>query len=150
MPQRVHDDPDARERALDALALSRREGYSLSRSARLTRTTPRTVLRYAGQGWRRERRRWRPKAFDRIPRPMRVLTDDGPVELELDSRQATIVARHANAVDEYLQSGDETALRPFRGRVITVDGVAYRLATDPYRLDRLAAGGELHYELYRR
>jgi hypothetical protein len=150
MRRRIHDDPDARERALDALALSRREGYSLSRSARMTRTTPRTVLRYSGQGWRREGRRWRPKAFDRIPREMNVLAEDGPVLLVLDSRQATIVADHANAVESYLRFGDESGLRRLRRTRVRVDGVAYELPTDPAALDRLAEGGELHYELYRR
>jgi hypothetical protein len=150
MKPRRREDPEVRERALDALALSRREGYSLSRSARLTRTTPRTVLRHAGQGWRREGRRWTPKAFDRIPRSMRVLTRYGPTELNLDSRQASIVAEHANAVQVYLRTGDTSGLKALRRTTIRVEGFDYSLPIDPVVLDRLAAGGELHYELYQR
>ena len=49
----------------------------------------------------------------------------------------------------YIETGDEEPLRRLRRRRIRVGGEDIDLATDPVRLDRLAAGGELHYELYR-
>src|SRR5207247_1358025 len=61
--------PDASPlgRALDALALTRREGLSLRAASDLARTDPRTVRRYAGQALRKRGGRWRPTAYDRIP-----------------------------------------------------------------------------------
>ena len=148
---RRRDDPEARERALDALARSRRDEVSLTRSARLTRTTPRTVLRYAGPGFEREGRRWAPRPFDRLPRTMTVLTERGPMEvITRDSRTSSHLAEHANAVRRYLETGDRTALRTLKRKDLQIGGHRFNLPTDPAVLDRLAAGGELHYELYRR
>lgn len=63
-------DSTPRERALDALALARREGYSLRRASDLARTDPRTVRRHAGQAFRKRGGRWAPTAYDHIPRDM--------------------------------------------------------------------------------
>jgi hypothetical protein len=148
-PQRL--DPAAQERSLTALALSRREGTSLSRASRLTRTTPRTVLRYAGSGFRKDGRRYRPTAFDRIPREMTVLTDRGPESVTVrDSRTASLLAEHANATKAYRDTGDTSGLRRLRKREAQISGRRLRLVTDADVLDRLIAGAELHYELYRR
>jgi hypothetical protein len=138
-----------RERALDALALTRR-GYSLRRAADLSRTDPRTVRRHAGTALRKTGGRWRPTPFDRIPREMTVLTSAGPQEVVVrDSRTASLLAEHANAVASYVERGDEAPLHRLRRRLVRIRGQPIPLATDPVRLDRLAAGGELHYELYR-
>jgi hypothetical protein len=137
------------ERSLDALAL-RRRGYSLRRAADLARTDPRTVRRHAGSALRKEGGRWVASPFDRIPREMTVLTPSGPeVVIVRDSRTASLLAEHANAVAGYIERGDEAPLRRLRRRSIQIRGQPVVLATDPVRLDRLAAGGELHYELYR-
>ncbi len=144
-------DPAARERALDALALSRRTGVSLTRAARLTDTTRRTVLRHAGRGFRREGRRWAPRAFDRIPREMTALTPRGPeLVVVRDSRTASLLAEHANAVRHYLHTGDDERLRELRRRMFHLGGRTVVLVADEELIDRLAAGGELHYELYAR
>jgi hypothetical protein len=144
-------DPFARERALDALALSRRQGMSLTRAARLTGTTRRTVLRHVGAGFRRDGRRWAPRRFDRIPREMTVLTDDGPIVLVIrDSRTASLVAEHANAVRHYLHTGDERRLDDLRRQTFRLRGETVVLVTEPDLIDELARGSELHYEVYRR
>lgn len=138
-----------RARALASLALTR-HGESLRRAAELTRTDPRTVLRHAGVAFGKEGRRWVASPFDRIPREMTVLTPAGPVEVTVrDSRTASLLAEHANAVQAYRDSGDEGPLRRLRRRRVQIRGQPVDLETDPIRLDRLAAGGELHYELYR-
>jgi hypothetical protein len=142
-------DSTPRERALDALAL-RRRGYSLQRASGLARTDPRTVLRHAGVAFRKEGGRWAARPFDRIPREMTVLTPAGPEAVTVrDSRTASLLAEHANAVAAYIESGDEEPLRTLRRRRVRIRGQPVVLETDPVRLDRLAAGGELHYELYR-
>jgi hypothetical protein len=103
-----------------------------------------------GQAFRREGRRYLPRPFDRIPRRMTAITTNGPRELVVrDSRTASLLAAHANAVRTYVETGDEKPLRKLRRRRIRVDGEDIDLETDPVRLDRLAEGAELHYELYR-
>jgi hypothetical protein len=150
-PQTGRSDPFARERALDALALARRQGLSLSQAARITGTTPRTVLRHAGRGFRRDGHRWTPKTFDRIPRDMAVLTADGPTVVTIrDSRTASLVAEHSNAVRHYLHTGDGLRLVGLRRRAFTHQGERIQLVSDLDVIDRLAAGSELHYEVYRR
>lgn len=141
----------ARERALDALALSRRDGISLSRAARLTGVDRRTVLRHAGRGFERRGRRWHPRPFDRIPRAMRVLTPSGPTLVVVrDSRTASLLARHANAIQHYSLTGDTALLERLPRRSIRVGGKEVALVTAPQQIDRLAEGAELHYELYHR
>lgn len=139
-----------RERSLAAVALMRREGVSLRRASDLSRTDPRTVRRHAAPALRRPGRRWVPTPYDRIPREMRVLTHDGPVDVTVrDSRTASLIAKHLNAVAAYVEAGDEGPIRARPRRVIRIRGQPFVLETDPVRIDRLAAGGELHYELYR-
>jgi len=143
-------DPYARERAMDALALARRRDISLTRAARLTGTTRRTVLRHAGAGFEKEGRRWTPRAFDRIAREMTVLTPVGPMSLVIrDSRTASLIAEHANAVRSYLHTGDESQLHDLRRHEFRFHGHRVPLVADADVVDRLAAGSELHYELYR-
>lgn len=123
---------------------------SLTKASRHTRTDPRTVLKHVGTAYRRNGRRYRPAPFDRIARAMTVLTARGPsVVVVRDSRTASLLAEHANAVRRYVDLGDDAPLRQLRRRRIQLDGQQIALATDPRLLDRLAAGGELHYELYR-
>lgn len=82
---------------------------------------------------------------------MTILTDRGPIEVTTrDSRTASHLAEHANAVQQYLETGDERALRSLGRKDLQIGGQHFNLPTDPVILDRLAAGGELHYELYRR
>jgi hypothetical protein len=143
-------DSTPRDRALAAIARMRREGLSLRQASDLTRTDPRTVRRHAAASLRRTGRRWVPKPYDRLAREMTALTPDGPMEVTVrDSRSATLLAEHANAVRAYIETGDERPLRQLRRRVIRIRGQPVLLETDPVRLDHLAAGGELHYELYR-
>lgn len=123
---------------------------SLSAAARFARTDPRTVRRYVGAALHKEGGRYRPSPFDRMPRDMTVLTPRGPEAVTVrDSRTASLLADHANAVAAYIETGDESRLGRLRRRTVRIRGQPVVLETDPVRLDRLAAGGELHYELYR-
>lgn len=87
---------------------------------------------------------------------MRVLvipTPSGLDEISVrDSRQATQLAKYWNAVQRYLQKGDESALRKFTGKRITdAKGKAVPLLTDTHELDRLGNAGVLSFEsLYAR
>lgn len=139
------------DRAFDVLSLMRRNpGLSLRQAADAARTDPRTVRRHAGRALSRRGRRWQATPYDRYPREMTVLTPAGPsAETIRDSRTASLLAEHLNAVREFIETGDERALQRLPRTVIHIRGQPVRLETDPFRLERLAAGGELAYELYR-
>ena len=66
-----------------------------------------------------------------------------------DSRTSSLLAEHLNAVRAFIETGDEGPLERLPRTVIRIRGQPVRLETDLYRLERLAQGGELHYELYR-
>jgi hypothetical protein len=82
---------------------------------------------------------------------MTVLTPDGPTSLVIrDSRTASLVAEHANAVRHYLHTGDESRLQELRRVTFRYRGESIRLATDADVIDRLAAGSDVQYEVYQR
>jgi hypothetical protein len=129
----------------------RREGLSLYDAARRARTTARSVLEHAGGGLRREGRRWAARTTDDLIRPMAVLTAEGAIWVDVrGSRASTLIGRHGAAVRAYRDLGDDRPLRRLRGRALLIDGRRIELLTDLDVIDRLAEGGELHYELYRR
>lgn len=130
----------AYDRALDALARMRTDGLSLSRAAREAGTTPAVVRKYVGSALHHTRRGTAPKPADRLYRRMTAITPDGPVTVEVrGSRAASLLSRHANAVQTFVQTGNARVLRAFRGK--SVGG--HELASDPNVLRRLARRGEL-------
>jgi hypothetical protein len=138
----------AQQRSLEALHLMRARGFSLAQAATESGTTPRTMQRHVGRALkRRTDGRYAATKWDRIPRTMRFLTENGLTELILrDSRTASEVARHMAAVDRFLKTGDTSALKPFRGKSIRVGKVDYRFLTNPTTLERLAFAGEVSFE----
>jgi hypothetical protein len=140
----------ARERALGALGLMRREGVPIKHAARQSGTTVETVLRHVGSVLGRTTRgRYTPRPYDRLYRRMPVLTTAGRIPVEVrDSRSASLLARHANAVKRYVHTGDASGLREFRGKAIRTNKRGYRLLSDLdlATIDRLAQAGELSFE----
>ena len=134
----------ARGRALDALSIMRRDGVSLRTAARRADTTPNNVLRHAGPALERRGGRYVASPADRFARLMQVLGRDvGIVSVSVrGSRQASLIARHWNAVNRYLNSGNDSDLRRFTGR--SVAGVEFE--TDLDVIDELAGAGELEFE----
>lgn len=140
----------SRERALDALAVARREGYSLRRASDLARTDPRTVRRYVGSAFVKSGGRWRATHRDRLAREMTLLTPGGPVQVVVrDSRTASAIAAHRVALTAYLEPPfDDSRLKVLKRKRVRVSGEDYELVTDPIRIDRLGKGGELDYDIY--
>ena len=108
-------------RALEALALMRREGIDLKTAARKAKTTPDTVIRHLSPRALRKGRdgRWHATKRDTIRRPMDMLTTVGPRTVQpRDSREASLIARHLNAVQAFLdiRPHGERELHAFRGR----------------------------------
>jgi hypothetical protein len=138
----------ARERALEAVALMRREGKTLGVAAQAAGTTPNTVKKYGGTALDRTRAgRYAATASDRLYRRMVMTTPAGQVEIDvIDSRTASRIARYNNAVRRYLETGDTSALREFAGKSVQAGKRRYPFITDPAALDRLARAGELSFE----
>jgi hypothetical protein len=80
------------------------------------------------------------------------LTPDGPTYLIVPNPDdRSTIARHLNAVRRYIETGISRDLKRFRGEGLAfADGTRLEFVTDLATIDRLAEGGELHYELYRR
>lgn len=150
---RTRRQAEARERALSALAVMRREGLSLSTAAASERTDPRTVVRYVGSAIRRDRTHGRYHATlrDRIARTLHVITPGGtqPVTVR-SSRTASRIAEYMNAVRTYVNSGDSSALARFAGRRFRTNLGTLGFVTDTATLDHLGDASELEIEgLYR-
>ncbi len=138
----------ARERALEAVSLMRRQGLSLSRASREAHTTPGCVRRYADSAlYKNQQGRFAPRKSDRLYRQMRVLTPQGEIMLDThDSRTVSTIGEYWAAVKRYLETGDTKPLRKFRNRSVRAGKKAYRFETRREVLHRLARRGELSFE----
>jgi hypothetical protein len=141
-----------RERALATLARMRREGIPLSKAARIEGISPRIVREYVRPALRRGRggEYWA-VPHDRIRRTLNFLDSRGLFPITVfESDKASEIAQFMNAVQWYRNTGDPRRLRPFKGKVLVVNGRAYRFITDLETLDRLADAGALRLDhLYR-
>jgi hypothetical protein len=141
---------EAHARALEAVNVMRRLGLTIERAARDVGTTVESVLKFGGSSLTRgPRNRYVPKASDRLLRPMEVITSEGKQSIDVrDSRSAAKIARHANAVRHYVNTGDTSRLREFRRAVVWSGKRGHRLASD-LDLDMLelhGRAGELSFE----
>lgn len=137
--------------SLDAIKLLRDgRARSLTRAARESSTTAATVRRYAGSALSLRGSKYRVKPSDRLRRELTFYDSKGRTTLVThSSRQATQIAIYHNAVKAYLVFGDDSALRAFDGKSITVHGKSYPFLTDRRVLSRLERAGELNFlEIY--
>lgn len=144
---------DQRERSLKALSYMRRKDHSLTSASKMMGVSPKTVRRHT-RAFRKERGRYRPKAYDRIERVMAI--NEGGREIYIsvrDSRHASTIGRYQSAVGHFLHTGDASVLRPFKGkRVRDASGKMHTLETDPQALYEIAERreDEEFYSIYRR
>jgi hypothetical protein len=136
----------SREQALAVVALMRREGLSLREAATRAGIDPRTVLRYVGSALERQGQHgeYRATPHDQSPRSLHFITPQGTVVITVkDSRTASRIAEHMNAVRAFTNSGDLAPLDAFKEETFEVDGVTYMFVTDPATLETLADAGVL-------
>lgn len=149
-----------RDREIDialanAISLMRTEKLTASAAARAS-GIPVDVLKVRGRKALRKRAngKYVAKPNDDLVRVVIVVSEDkGPIEVATrDSRQASQAGKHSAAVQRYLETGDNSALRRFHGkRIIDAQGNQVALLTDPEELDLLGSAGELSFEsLYAR
>jgi hypothetical protein len=149
---RTESELEARERALATLASMRRENLSLTAAADSVGIDPRTVLRYVGSALRQgPDGEYRATPQDSIPRTLHFITPAGTVPITVaDSRTASRIAEHMNAVRSFTHRGDSSVLEAFRGESFQAEGTIHEFVTDLPTLSRLADAGELAIErLYR-
>jgi hypothetical protein len=81
-------------------------------------------------------------------RVLAVPTDKGTQEMALrSSKQASLLGRYWDAVQRYLQTGDDTALQSFSGKSVTDEsGHRFDLISNSGELSRLGNAGVLSFE----
>jgi hypothetical protein len=145
---------DTWNRVLHAISRMRADGFSLTRAAREYGLDRQTVLTFAASALRKTAKgTYVAKPKDTLLRILVLPTVNGLQEIAVrDSRQASLVAEYWDAVQRYLQKGDESALRKFRGkRIKDATGKSISLLTSTEELDHLGHAGELSFEsLYAR
>ena len=148
-PQTDRQSPQARTRALHALAHMRREKVSLAEACRLEHIKPSTFLRYVGSAVRQDKPggRYRATKGDRFRRDLQIATPFGPVTIPVyASKNAEKISKYLNAVAHYLRTGDQAKLRPFKGKTLKVGRQRIKLLTDPDTLSSLAEADVLHLD----
>ena len=117
----------------------------LTKAAKMSGTTLSSIRRYAPSALEPGSEDVTPT--DRLPRPpMLMLTSEGSVSvIPENSVIASRIARHANAVRQYLINGDATTLISFRGRAIRSEGAVYEFLTDTRSINRFARAGAVYF-----
>lgn len=85
---------------------------------------------------------------DKLLRILAVPTAEGVREVAIrDSKQSTQLGKYWAAVQKYLQTGDDSALKKFRRKRITdASGKKIPLVVDTTVLDQLGSAGVLSFE----
>lgn len=127
----------------------RTDDVSLQQAAREYGLDPRTVVRLSGPALqKRPNGRYAARASDRLLRVLVVPSHEGLREVAVrDSRQATLLGDYWNALQRYLETGDASALRRFRGQHIAdANRKKVPVLTDLHELDRQGNAGNLSFE----
>ena len=145
---------DRWNRVTHTVAKMRANGVSLKQASKEFGLDPRTMIRWAKPGLRKQRNgRYAAKPKDTLLRVLTIPSLEGLREIAVrDSRQASRLGEYWAAVQKYLATGDTSALEKFRRKRIT-DASRKRipLLTNLEELDRLASAGVLSFEsLYAR
>lgn len=145
---------DTWDRVLTVISKMRSEKISLTHASRDVGISPHTVTRWGRSALRKRKNgKYVTKSQDNLLRIVMIPTPEGPREIAVrGSKQVSLLAEYWNALHRYLQTGDATLLKSFRGKVIKdADGVEVLLPTDLTTLNRLGSAGVLSFEsLYAR
>jgi hypothetical protein len=138
----------------EAVSLMRSNDIPARRAAGASGISRSTLIRRGGSALKKLKSgRYAAKRNDHLFRPVIVISENGPVEVATRNfLEASKAGRHSSAVERYLETGDDSALRRFKGKyVIDAQGNRVALLTDLDELDRLGSRGELTFEsLYKR
>jgi len=142
------------DRVLAAISKMRREKISLTQASRDAGTSPRTVTKWANTALqKRKNGKYAAKTSDNLLRLVMIPTPEGTRDIAVrGSKQVTLLAEYWNALHRYLQTGDVSQLKEFRGKHIKdANGVDVPLLVDLSALNRMGSAGVLSFEsLYAR
>ncbi|WP_263365242.1 hypothetical protein [Edaphobacter bradus] len=148
---------DARERwnrVAHVIQKVRKEGISVTQAAKDFALDRKEVIELGGRALRKRKNgRYEAKPHDRLIRFLVLPSPDGMKEVAIrDSRTASKIAAYSDAVHKFLQTGDESKLKPFRRlQFKDATGNSVTILTDPKQLTRLGSAGVLSFEsLYAR
>lgn len=145
---------DTYDRVIEAISKMRSGKVSLTQAAREARVSPRTVTKWGKSALRKGKSgKYVVKKNDTLLRVLSIPTPDGTRSIALrGSKQASLLGEYWNAVHRYLQTGDASKLKEFRGQTLKdASGVDVPLLVDPAALNRLGSAGVLSFEsLYAR
>jgi hypothetical protein len=142
-------DRDTWTNVTHVLSKMRREKVSLLKASREYGIDPRTVTRLAKSALRkRANGTYAAKATDRLLRVLVIPTEKGLQEVAVaNSRDASLLGKYWDAVQDYLATGDASGLRELEGEQIKdANGIQIPLITDTEELDRLGSAGVLSFE----
>jgi len=145
-PKRIQDKWN---RIVQAVSRMRADHVSLFQAAREFGVSAQEVVRLGGSALRKTPKgRYVARPTDDLLRVLSLPGKRGLREVAFDdSREASLVGRYWDAVRLYLQTGDDSALRRFRGKVaLDANGSRINLMTDLDELDRLGSAGVLSFE----
>lgn len=142
------------DRVVSAVSSMRSRNVSLQKAATEAGVSPRSVKRWAGSMLqKRANGKWVAKRSDTLLRSLKIPTPEGPREIAVrGSKLAAQIAEYWNAVHRYLQTGDESQLKKFRGKSFKdANGEQIVFPTERSVLNRLGSAGVLSFEsLYSR
>jgi len=122
---------------------------SLRRASKEIGVDPSKVLKLGRSALRKQKSgKYAARKTDHLLRILSVLTPKGRREIAVrDSRQASLLGKYWAAVQKYLQTGDDSALRELQRKKITdASRKRHALITDLNRLDTLGSAGVLSFE----
>lgn len=140
---------DRWNRVTHVVTKMRKDRISLQQASREFGLTPRTVIRWGGSALRkRANGQYAARASDRLLRVLMIPTHEGLREIAVpDSRQASSIGEYWDAVQNYLETGDSSALRKYRRkRIKDASGSRIPLVVNLDELDRLGSAGVLSFE----
>jgi hypothetical protein len=122
---------------------------SLRKASKEIGVDPSKVLKLGRSAIRKQKSgKYAARKTDRLLRILSVLTPEGRREIAVrDSHQGSLLGKYWASVQRYLQTGDDSALRKFKGKKITdASGKRHPLITDLRQLDTLGSAGVLSFE----
>ena len=143
----------SRKLALKVLS-TMRQGKSLRYSANQFGIDINTATKHLRSALTKKKGKWIAKKLDRIQRSMLISTKGAQKTIVVaNSNDASLIGQYHNAVKKFLRTGDESLLKPFKGKKVKdVKGKKYELETDPQNLfdiEEAKEDSEFHEEVDR-
>jgi hypothetical protein len=138
-------------RIVQVPAEMRSHGLTLRQASRQFGVRPSIVIQLGGSAFKKKRNgRYEVKRTDSLLRVLSIPSRKGLREIVVrDSREASLVGRFWSAVDKYIVTGDDSALRALpRKKIRTATGKYTRLLMDLEELRRQGSAGELRFESF--